>query len=380
MSQLHQCNEQLKEDKVKRWEALQEISTTQHLLKLKSEECIQLNSQCVKLQERTVALAKELASLKLVSDLSLEEDDVLKLALLGNNAKTKDTIDTLVKSLVIRNRSYKELLAKCNQLGRGEARSSEKLEKALEKIEKLKKRMRELELITEERENRALRDINVSKKCSYTEVSEPAIESMSSFRMLSSDNKVEKISTPPGKLEEKDGFTIQGSCLRGREDSFVSRTDSVIDVDDDYVPETNTSGIRDWNTNIEEKGDNSMVKDIKFNIRKDPTSSVSPYSNGSGNIWQSSGTNRNLGRWSKHGERNEATPSLGGSVPRKDDLISIGPDGKGGRIKVLRSKPQISKTNASSGSGKRFKLGTKTSGSSSQGCLQIEHYFGKTNR
>jgi len=96
--------------------------------------------------------------------------------------------------------------------------------------------MRELELITEERENRALRDINVSKKCSYTEVSEPAIESMSSFRMLSSDNKVEKISTPPGKLEEKDGFTIQGSCLRGREDSFVSRTDSVIDVDDDYVP------------------------------------------------------------------------------------------------------------------------------------------------
>jgi len=135
-------------------------------------------------------------------------------------------------------------------------------------------------LITEERENRALRDINVSKKCSYTEVSEPAIESMSSFRMLSSDNKVEKISTPPGKLEEKDGFTIQGSCLRGREDSFVSRTDSVIDVDDDYVPETNTSGIRDWNTNIEEKGDNSMVKDIKFNIRKDPTSSVSPYSNG----------------------------------------------------------------------------------------------------
>ncbi|AEE82000.1 hypothetical protein AT4G01245 [Arabidopsis thaliana] len=65
--------------------------------------------------------------------------------------------------------SYKELLAKCNQLGRGEAQSSEKLEKALEKIEKLKKRMRELELITEE--NRAIRDINVSKKCSYTEVS-----------------------------------------------------------------------------------------------------------------------------------------------------------------------------------------------------------------
>lgn len=39
-----------------------------------------------------------------VSDLSLEEDDVLTLAWLGNNAKTENTIDTLVKSLVIRNR------------------------------------------------------------------------------------------------------------------------------------------------------------------------------------------------------------------------------------------------------------------------------------
>lgn len=62
---------------------------------------------------------------------------------------------------------------------------------------------------------------------------------------------------------------------------------------------------------------------------------------GAGNIGLSSGTNRNLGRWSKHGERNEATPSLGGCVPSKDDLIAIGPDGKGGNIKVLRSKPQI---------------------------------------
>ena len=48
-----------------------------------------------------------------------------------------------MKSLIKNNlsysdRSYKELLAKCNQLGRGEAQSSEKLEKALEKIEKLK--------------------------------------------------------------------------------------------------------------------------------------------------------------------------------------------------------------------------------------------------
>lgn len=88
--------------------------------------------------------------------------------------------------------------------------------------------MRELELITEARENRALRDINVSKNCSYRELSEPATES---------------------------------------------------NVDDD-VPETTISGIRHPDTNIEEKCDNPLVKDIKFNIRENPTSSVSPRSNG----------------------------------------------------------------------------------------------------
>ncbi|CAN6841852.1 unnamed protein product [Brassica oleracea] len=53
------------------------------------EECAQLTSQCAHLQDRTMALAKELASLKLVSDISLEEVDVLKLAFFENNAKDK---------------------------------------------------------------------------------------------------------------------------------------------------------------------------------------------------------------------------------------------------------------------------------------------------
>ena len=38
------------------------------------------------------------------SDLSLDEDEVLKLASFGNNANSKDTIDVLRKSLVIRNK------------------------------------------------------------------------------------------------------------------------------------------------------------------------------------------------------------------------------------------------------------------------------------
>ncbi|XP_018510085.1 E3 ubiquitin-protein ligase TRAIP isoform X3 [Brassica rapa] len=380
--QLYQCKEKLKEDKVKRVEAMQEVSTNQRLLKLKSEECVQLTSKCTQLQDRTMALAKELASLKLVSDLSLEEDDVLKLALLGNNAKTKDTIDTLVKSLVIRNRSYKELLAKRNQLGRGEARSSEKLEKALEKMDKLKKRVRELEMITEERDNKAIRDmIKASKNCSDREVSKPATESL------------DKISKPLGKLEKNDGFSNHGSCFSGREDSFFGIRESVIEVDDD-VHEATLSGIRHSDStmkdekvedsNVQERRDDPVIKDIKFNIREGSTPSDSPCNNelnaGAGGSWLSSGENQNLRRWSKQGDRNKSPHSLGGSVSGKDDLISVGPDGKGGRIKVLRSKPQFSNANASSGSGKRLRTGTKTSGTSSQGCLQIEHFFGKPKR
>lgn len=39
-----------------------------------------------------------------VSDLSLDENEVLKFASLGNDANNKDTIDVLRKSLIIRNR------------------------------------------------------------------------------------------------------------------------------------------------------------------------------------------------------------------------------------------------------------------------------------
>ncbi|KAG5059910.1 hypothetical protein JHK87_000939 [Glycine soja] len=75
-----------------------------------------------------------------VFDLDIDEEEVLKLATLGNGANSKDTIDTLKRSLVMRNRSYKELMANCTILGRGKARYSKKLEKVKEKITKLKQR------------------------------------------------------------------------------------------------------------------------------------------------------------------------------------------------------------------------------------------------
>lgn len=232
--------------------------------------------------------------------------------------------------------------------------------------------MREFELISEERENRALRDIKFSKNCSGREVSQPVNESLASLRMFPSDNTVEIISTPVGKLEKNDGFTNHGSCLMGKGGYFVGKTDSVIEVDDD-VHETTISCIRNSYSNmkdqkgeynnVEERHCNPMIKDIKFNISKDQISSVSPRINGTFDCTSTfqfqkcssrfgdcsklnagaGGTNQNLRRWSKQGDRKEATSTLGGgSVSGKNDLIAVGPDGKGGRIKILRSKPQLS--------------------------------------
>ncbi|CAL5410966.1 unnamed protein product [Camellia sinensis] len=61
-------------------------------------------------------------------------------------------------------RSCKELIAKCNVLGRGEARALRKLGKAKEKIKKLKARIQELKTAVEVKDNEVLRALKASKK------------------------------------------------------------------------------------------------------------------------------------------------------------------------------------------------------------------------
>ncbi|KAK3194718.1 hypothetical protein Dsin_026028 [Dipteronia sinensis] len=113
--------ERTREEVASKNEALRQKTSIQQLLHSKSQELDKLTSECLRLKERNMALAKELAAFKLVSDLNLQEDDILKFASLGNEANNKDTIDILRKSLVIRNRNYTELMAKCNLLGREKA-------------------------------------------------------------------------------------------------------------------------------------------------------------------------------------------------------------------------------------------------------------------
>ncbi|KAL0669049.1 hypothetical protein Bca4012_031753 [Brassica carinata] len=73
---------------------------------------------------------------------------------------------------------------------------------------------------------------------------------------------------------------------------------------------------------------NAQKRVRELEIREDSTPSVPSCNNGAGGSWLSSGENQNLRRWSKQGDRNPQ--SLGGSVSCKDDLISVGPDGKSG--------------------------------------------------
>ncbi|KAI4338391.1 hypothetical protein MLD38_023456 [Melastoma candidum] len=71
---------------------LQTKLTIQQLLHEKSQELDKTSLECLSLQERSMASAKELAALKLVADLDLEEGEILKLSCLGNESNSRDTI------------------------------------------------------------------------------------------------------------------------------------------------------------------------------------------------------------------------------------------------------------------------------------------------
>ncbi|CAA0820744.1 RING/U-box superfamily protein [Striga hermonthica] len=155
--ELISCKEQLKVEVILKNEAVTQNGIIQKLLRVKSEELDKSNLECMKLKERNMALARELAAIKIACDVDLEEDQVLKLASLGNDSGSKETVDVLRKSLLISKKNYKELMAKCTMLGRGEARCLQKLEKANDKIKKLKLRVQEVEAALEFKENEGLR-------------------------------------------------------------------------------------------------------------------------------------------------------------------------------------------------------------------------------
>ncbi|KOM57267.1 hypothetical protein LR48_Vigan11g029900 [Vigna angularis] len=444
------CKEQAKIDTALKSEALNQKASIQFQFHKKSEELEKSTLESFRLKEKNMALAKELAALKLVSDLDLDEEEVLKLATFGNGANSKDTIDTLKRSLVMRNRSYKELMAKCNVLGRGEARYSKKLEKAKEKISKLKARILELETLAEAKENEYLMSLKLSKRTkisknlenNYTDsdacaskfsvekpskqistpksgINLPANDNSKSFQSLKIENsngttnKTVNISnvTPDKERDyitideydlegtkplqgcskysykdrDMDGMSFSKPSLTKPETTSATKTETLllrkctlvesprVDIDIDMT--NNSAGPVDEEVTLQ-----TTIKQPVLNIRKESPFTLSNSDNicFSGGLLGPDGTHRFLGKWCKRGQNSESSSAKRSS---NGDLIAVGADGRGGRIKVLRTPTQIllgSKEN--SASSKRLKLGAKPSSLHSQGCLQIEHFFGRVTQ
>nr|POE83757.1 e3 ubiquitin-protein ligase rnf5 [Quercus suber] len=412
--QLCSCKELAKQEAALKNEALKQRTSMQQMLHMKSEELEKSTLERLRLQEKNMSLAKELAAFKLVSDLDLDEGEVLKLASFGNGANNKDTIDILRKSLVMRNRSYKELMAKCNLLGRGEARFGKKLEKAKEKINILKTRLQELETALEVKDNEVLRSLKASKKSSSKRVIQNAVNCNSSSNPLPANNfpsedqekhlsgskltsdqtgsltsnplcsrKLEKFSfTNHMKSNKKDVTEQTTTPLRSEEASDLNKETKVHRLDNLVGHLGSKTGINNdmGKTHATLDKDVILVPDDvtevepMLNIRKESPSPLPLSEPGdvcfSGGFLGPDGTNRYLGKWCKRGLSKESNTG---------NLIAVGADGRGGRIKVLRSLSQSSLDGKETSVGaKRFKSGAKTNNSqSSQGCLQIEHFFGR---
>ncbi|CAK9867939.1 unnamed protein product [Sphagnum jensenii] len=116
--------------------------------------------ECNRLQQENLAMARDLVAHKLVTDTDLGEEDVVRLASAGGGSNKSSIIDTLTKSLILRNKSYKELMARCNELGLRESRAVRKSEKALEQLKRMKARVHELGIALEEKENADLRALS----------------------------------------------------------------------------------------------------------------------------------------------------------------------------------------------------------------------------
>lgn len=458
--ELSLCKEQVKKEAAMKDDAFKQKAVIQQLLHSKSKELDRSTLECMRLQERSMALAKELAALKLVSDFNLDEEEVLKLASLGKEANNKETIDVLKKSLVIRNKSYKELMAKCNALGRGDARSLIKLEKAKEKIQKLKTRVQELETAIEVKDNEALRALKGCKK-SNCEMNVPnGVDRNSSSSFLnkcSSEDQTKGNAAPQTHLDQiksvsnglfssrkmKEFKTSKDTCTSKSKDyvlidedepnisalvhdflnldsapqtnegatvekSYLSREGIAFDVkynvqvhrsgskEDGDIESRSATKVDTTNTSIGNVDDevvllfDSTHGQPLLNIKKDETSRLPETqpelsrppvdSCFSGGLLGPDGNKWHLGKWCRRGKNKGSRVSsapVQGSSPSMGNLIALGADGRGGRIKVLRSLNQASSDDKESSSvAKRCKYGAKTA----QGCMQIEHFFARTGQ
>ncbi|KAL2892113.1 E3 ubiquitin-protein ligase RNF5 [Bienertia sinuspersici] len=430
--ELQNCKEQLSKEILLKNEALSQRECIQAMLQTKSSDLVKSNLECSKLQEKNLALVKEIAALKLVSDCNLEEEEIVKLATVGHENNSQDAIDVLKKSLVIRNKSYKELMAKCNSLGRGEARSLKKLEKANDKIVKLKTRVQELETAIEEKDNELLRSLKASKKRNCDDV--PSVNKLTNSSSGFKNSLIEEKGQSPTSvidLDEEgkddpfpvkentnhatvkfkgDSRTLQHKETRyydciiseedepqklrtgnihskavNRKDGFYERQKSFgpVDLDDhqDLMHQSKhqypSSSCRnevliDHSTTYEASGLALQdIKQVQPSFKTVAETSSIPVAEPGNRCFTGGllGPDGANRYLGKWCKRAQNKSPLGSSSDA-NTLIAVGADGRGGNIKDIKD---------SIVSAKRFKPAAKSSGLQSQGCRQIDHFFSKAN-
>ncbi|CAN1338440.1 hypothetical protein LINPERPRIM_LOCUS38053 [Linum perenne] len=375
--ELYDCKEQLRAEVVSKNEVVQQKALVQKKLLSTSQELNALKTEHLKLQDRSVALAKELAALKLVSDLNLEEDEILKLASFGNEANSKHTIDILRKSLATRNKSYQELMAKCIQLGRGEARSTRKFEKAKDKITRLKSRIQEVEMAVELKENQSLRFLKTSnKKISSGLDDKSCTQNSDHFQSRSDTEKVSSASLDclvqsqslGGNAKTRRNFSTNSASSKFpnqrlsdlASDERINNCIIIDDVHQDLDLEHTTGKEETKGKSHERAGVNedkhsttlaTAAKEASvsfdYNNHVCPTLNIKNECSSSKNyIYQADicfssgllgpdGTTRYLGRWCKRIQSRDPDTEQSTSASSRD-LIAVGADGRGGRVKVLR--------------------------------------------
>ncbi|KAG6427176.1 hypothetical protein SASPL_111416 [Salvia splendens] len=428
------CSEQLKTEVALKHEAVLQTATVKQLLRVKSEELDKSTMECLRFKERNIALARELATFRLAYDMDLKEDDAMKLASLGNDGGSREGNYLLIKSLDTHKKSYKELLAKCNDLGRREARCCEELENANKKIKKLKLRVRELATAVEMKENDALRvlkdqNIKLKRNSRDNQMKRPTnqggLDDMPDISFVLEEEEFpkhvaekciindklpgfahdrnEQVRVPISTNEDKDKLCSSTSMQASSYKTSAPCADDNIIVEECHDPRpvqcfhadkndvelVNSDSKaevsrslslrkcrkRQWAeevpSNIDDEviciGDTNPVQPTVHNGKE--TSSSNPVSEPdnhcfTGGLLGPDGSNWHLGKWCKKGQKQ-------GSNSKAGDLIAVGADGRGGRIKVMRPLHQPSLDSKCKQSDKQSKLRGK-------GVLQIEHFFRKT--
>ncbi|PAN33603.1 hypothetical protein PAHAL_6G032700 [Panicum hallii] len=437
--------------------ARKEKECVQMLLNARTEELLRKTSECGRLQEKSLALAKELAALKLSSDMNLQEEEILKLASLGNHGNLENAVDVLKRSLAIRNKSYKELMIQCNVLGRSESRMQQKVEKAKELVKKLKARVQELEKELEEKENSLIRDLRPSKKLKADQTKSGNITANDGFPCPSAGNRNQttkldevmqdscndKLDLNRLKPEAKSDLNSNGNFENKNADVIeLDADDSAFGnehktqlsarpfgTDDNTLDSQNKSSLcqndnrqtmafectithvakeASFLKNREATGKSTSLENLraKLHIPQDTlfertnmttstweketltidgiskqatrlTSGTGPQQvhnfNSLSDDFQSpgvpgmDGARKSIGKWCK----SSTAPGSAAANPNRGSLIAVGPDGRGGNVKILRDLGRFQDSKSQALWPKAPKVGSKG------GQSQIDHFFGK---